>query len=323
MVFDGLDVCELVVLSVFESLWLFLLYFPNTFQNFNILKLVLGLISSALLLIRLEFRILLSADQLNGSINISRILILISLLFSKEKNTIDHLKVKLLTVLKKVLEIDDIKLGELLHHEILQIVQELEGNLLEKATIIALNTSKVEFLDFSENPISIINNIFNINSIHFDVFEFKSETSNNELINIMTYLYKFYNFESFGIKLSEYKNFVKHIQNGYLNNPYHNSAHAADLAQFLHFVVYSCDVIRICSLNSEEIGILLISAAVHDYKHPGVTNKFLINIRDKLARVYNDQSVLENYHISSVFELVEENPNCDIFLYMDKEKKQM
>ena len=44
-----------------------------------------------------------------------------------------------------------------------------------------------------------------------------------------------------------------------------------------------------------------ISAAIHDYDHPGLNNSFLINTGDQLALAYNDQSPLENHHVAMAF----------------------
>jgi len=42
---------------------------------------------------------------------------------------------------------------------------------------------------------------------------------------------------------------------------------------------------------------VIISALVHDYEHPGLSNSFLIATKDKLALTYNDISVLENQYV--------------------------
>lgn len=41
------------------------------------------------------------------------------------------------------------------------------------------------------------------------------------------------------------------------------------------------------------------SAAVHDYEHGGLNNDFLIKMMHPLAALYNDQSPLENHHVSA------------------------
>jgi len=43
----------------------------------------------------------------------------------------------------------------------------------------------------------------------------------------------------------------------------------------------------------------IVAAAIHDYDHPGVSNGFLMKTRDPLAALYNDQSPLENHHLSA------------------------
>ena len=40
---------------------------------------------------------------------------------------------------------------------------------------------------------------------------------------------------------------------------------------------------------------------MHDVKHPGYNNDFMIKKDTEIALTYNDKSVLENYHISTAF----------------------
>lgn len=57
---------------------------------------------------------------------------------------------------------------------------------------------------------------------------------------------------------------------------------------------------------------LLMAAIMHDYRHPGVNNSYLIRHLDPLAIIYNDSSVLENFHASEGFKLMMD-PMFDIF----------
>jgi hypothetical protein len=43
---------------------------------------------------------------------------------------------------------------------------------------------------------------------------------------------------------------------------------------------------------------------MHDYRHPGVNNNYLVKRQDALAITYNDQSVLENFHASESFKVM-------------------
>ena len=100
---------------------------------------------------------------------------------------------------------------------------------------------------------------------------------------------------------------------------YHNWRHAVDVTQSIYsFLV----LFGICpSTNSKyastsaEGGIeqvltplnglnLLVSAIGHDVGHPGVNNAFLVACNHPLAHMYNDKSVLENYHCAAYSQLI-------------------
>ena len=69
-------------------------------------------------------------------------------------------------------------------------------------------------------------------------------------------------------------------------------------------------------LTEHEFFAALVAAAIHDFRHPGRSNNFIIKARDRLALQYSDKSVLENMHLAESFFLCQENPNCDIFMHM-------
>jgi hypothetical protein len=62
----------------------------------------------------------------------------------------------------------------------------------------------------------------------------------------------------------------------------------------------------------------LVSAIIHDYRHPGYTNQFMINSDHELALTYNDQSVLENFHLAEAFKLMK-LPEYNIFSGVSRE----
>jgi hypothetical protein len=64
-------------------------------------------------------------------------------------------------------------------------------------------------------------------------------------------------------------------------------------------------------LSPEDVFAVIIAAIGHDYMHPGFTNAFLVATKNPLALRYNDQSVLEQFHSASIFEIFSQ-PEYDI-----------
>ena len=50
--------------------------------------------------------------------------------------------------------------------------------------------------------------------------------------------------------------------------------------------------------------VLLVSAAIHDYAHPGVSNGFLVTTRHSIATGHNDASPLERFHCAEAFKVL-------------------
>lgn len=93
--------------------------------------------------------------------------------------------------------------------------------------------------------------------------------------------------------------YIRTIQEGYLYNPYHNRIHAADVVQTLNSLLQMAG--DQFSFDKEDLFLILVSAIVHDVKHPGRNNAFQVNSFSELALNWNDISVLESEHISWAF----------------------
>ena len=103
----------------------------------------------------------------------------------------------------------------------------------------------------------------------------------------------------FGIVPSTLCNYVGAVQAEYhKENPYHNAIHAADVVQTLHSLIqmHGTD-----ESDPRDLLAILLSAIVHDMDHPGNTNSFHTNLQTELAIMYNDSSILENWHVARAF----------------------
>ncbi|XP_053695012.1 cAMP-specific 3',5'-cyclic phosphodiesterase-like [Sabethes cyaneus] len=114
--------------------------------------------------------------------------------------------------------------------------------------------------------------------------------------------------------------FMTTLEDHYVkDNPFHNSLHAADVAQSTHVLLNTPALENV--FTALEICAALFAACIHDVDHPGLTNQFLINSSSELAIMYNDESVLENHHLAVAFKLLQ-NEDCDILRNIQKKQRQ-
>ncbi|ORX52877.1 HD-domain/PDEase-like protein, partial [Piromyces finnis] len=116
----------------------------------------------------------------------------------------------------------------------------------------------------------------------------------------------------------KFLNFIKEIEEGYHTDvTFHNACHATDV---LHCMYYFSTIPNI-SVNFKDWDLLamFVAACIHDYDHPGLSNKFLVQIGDPLAILYNDKSVLENHHCAMSFSILFKEQN-NFLEHLDKEK---
>lgn len=91
----------------------------------------------------------------------------------------------------------------------------------------------------------------------------------------------------------------------YFPNPFHNFQHAVNV---LHMTYLFAQETRFSQeARPEEMMGLLVAAVCHDVGHRGKNNQYEVRTQSELAMRYNDLHVLEQYHASLTFELLEES----------------
>ena len=82
------------------------------------------------------------------------------------------------------------------------------------------------------------------------------------------------------------------------------SIHAASVVQMTHMLLCHGGLVKTGAISRVQHFCSYWSAAVHDYEHEGLNNDFLIKTSHPLAVTYNDQSPLENHHVSAAMKLL-------------------
>ncbi|CBZ54065.1 putative high-affinity cGMP-specific 3',5'-cyclic phosphodiesterase 9A [Neospora caninum Liverpool] len=100
------------------------------------------------------------------------------------------------------------------------------------------------------------------------------------------------------------------IFKNYRPNPYHNFYHALNVAQVLCLLLALPDV----AVQFTPIDYLVLSVAAlgHDLGHPGANNLFMTRFDCWPSRIYQNVSVLENYHAASLFQILR-HPGFNVF----------
>ncbi|CAK5095866.1 unnamed protein product [Meloidogyne enterolobii] len=108
---------------------------------------------------------------------------------------------------------------------------------------------------------------------------------------------------------NEYKGYLRNINNWNFSSfelDEFTNGHALKYVGFEIFNRYGFLERFKSTLTDLELLAVLFGALIHDYEHTGHTNNFHIQSGSNFALVYNDRSVLENYHASSVFRLMKD-----------------
>lgn len=103
------------------------------------------------------------------------------------------------------------------------------------------------------------------------------------------------------------------------NNEYHSFHHVVDVmhSSYLFLKTFKAEQY----LTDLEQFALVTGAICHDLDHPGTNNTYHVNKHTPLAIVYNDNSILENYHCARTFELLSKS-DYDVLNCLDATQRK-
>ena len=104
------------------------------------------------------------------------------------------------------------------------------------------------------------------------------------------------------LSLPHLQRFLLAVRSHYRLNPYHNWHHGFHVFQFGLYMLTHSRLVQLLS-PLEQLA-LLVACLCHDVDHPGTTNAFQVAIESSVARVHNEQAVLENHHAFVTCELL-------------------
>ena len=114
--------------------------------------------------------------------------------------------------------------------------------------------------------------------------------------------------------------FAKAVEDAYLDVPFHNAYHAAQVCHHVNVLMETTGLRRVLSRVDQMA--LSVAALCHDISHFGRTNAYLVETRHELAVRYNDASVLENFHAASTFDLIKSSSSTDITSGLSKREER-
>lgn len=145
--------------------------------------------------------------------------------------------------------------------------------------------------------------------LNLDVFMIDEVSGyKNAMLNVCLEIYRKNNFiQTLNTTQDCMVHFLSTVQSYYKKNYYHNALHAADVTNTMIYLINECGARQMEGVTDLDIIACTIGATVHDVGHPGFNNQLMIDMNTSLALIYNDQSVLENYHCFLTYQILSKN----------------
>jgi hypothetical protein len=173
--------------------------------------------------------------------------------------------------------------------------------------------SYVEDLKYNENNLFIPDPslLEQLHNKDFDTFH----TNKDQILEALLHIFYEY-IPSFQLDIKKLQRFLIAVGDNYSSNPFHNFNHAFAVTQMCFVISERTNKLERFVYDKDRLA-LMLCAVGHDLNHrniysAGVNNAFMINSKHPLALRYNDISVLENHHASTLFQILGLE-GCDIF----------
>jgi len=154
----------------------------------------------------------------------------------------------------------------------------------------------------------------------FNVFDLEREADGLPLQVLCWHVFLKHNLlTEFNLDHVKLVNFLRSIESGQQDNPYHNATHVADVVQSMHVILCKGGIGKF--VGKFEILAGLIAATIHDYEHRGFNNDFLIKTNDEWAIDSNDKAPNESHHLSAAFRILR-HQDCNFLHRMPLAQQQ-
>ena len=147
---------------------------------------------------------------------------------------------------------------------------------------------------------------------NFNIFELKELIGYKNVLPIMgrTILDNLGLLDEDILNISKLDKFLVSVSKQYKRETlYHNALHGTDVAHSVYIFFTHSNAEKVAKTNILDLLSIIIAALGHDIGHPGLTNTYHINDSTDMAIIYNDISVLENFHASTMFKTIRRNDN--------------
>lgn len=167
------------------------------------------------------------------------------------------------------------------------------------------------------DPTALAELLKGVDKWSFDVRKLREASGNLELSSLGWYLLNdvYGLVQRFAFDGDVLKRWLVRVENGYCRTEYHNSTHAADVLQTVHFMLSTGGARQY--LSDVQLLAMLVGAIIHDLGHDGFNNTFHKNIISERALMHNDQSIQENFHIATFFSITLSDPSINFLQTLD------